>query len=418
LSPLADPRRRRLRRRARLGAAGSARAGIALGGERLERALGDSGGAAEIPFHGRHQAGIATPAQDRLHFAAFDLTTDRRSDLRDLLRSWSDAAARMCAGLPVGDENGDPDAPPDDTGESLGLGPARLTLTFGLGPSLFARAGDDRFGLAARRPAPLVELPPFAGDALDPRRSGGDLSVQACGDDPQIVFHAVRNLARLGRGVTVLRWSQLGFGRTASTSRAQATPRNLMGFKDGTNNLKLEDADALREHVWVGGRDEPGWLRDGSYVVIRRIRMLLEVWDRSTLADQERTIGRSKLEGAPLGAVHEHDPVPLAERGPDGGPIVPADAHIRLGGPPANGGARILRRGYSFTDGVDQQLGQLDAGLFFVSYQRDPRRFVDIQQRLARNDALNQYISHTGSAIFACPPGARPGSYVGAGLFA
>jgi deferrochelatase/peroxidase EfeB len=387
-----------------LGAAGAAGAGVALGGVGIERALRDSDGTQQrVTFFGRHKAGIVTPAQDRLHFAAFDLTTERRDDLRELLRTWTDAAARMSAGEPTVTENANPYAPPDDTGEALGLGPARLTLTFGFGPTLF-----DRFGLSAQRPAALRQLPSFAGDALDPQRSGGDLCVQACADDPQVAFHAVRNLARLGRGVVVIRWSQLGFGRTSSTIRAQVTPRNLLGFKDGTNNIKLEDEDALREHVWVGPPDEPGWLRDGSYLVARRIRMLIEVWDRSTLQDQERTIGRTKAEGAPLGSQHEFDPIRLAR--------LPVDSHVRLANPGSNGGTRILRRGYSFTDGMDERLGQLDAGLFFVSYQRHPRQFVELQQRLARNDALNEYISHTGSAVFACPPGLRPGSYVGAGL--
>jgi deferrochelatase/peroxidase EfeB len=215
-----------------------------------------------------------------------------------------------------------------------------------------------------------------------------------------------------------MRWSQLGFGRTSTTSRAQDTPRNLMGFKDGTNNVKLEDTDALAEHVWVGASEQPAWLRGGTYLVARRIRMLIEVWDRASLQDQEETIGRSKESGAPLGASREFDEVDLKAVRRDGTPLVPADAHIRLAGPSVNGGVRIFRRGYSFTDGMDERLGQLDAGLFFISFQRDPAAFVTLQDRLARNDALNEYISHTGSAVFACPPGVRPGGYVGEGLFA
>src|SRR5207344_558880 len=187
-----------------------------------------------------------------------------------------------------------------------GLSPARLTVTSGFGPTLF-----DRFGLGRLRPAALAELPLFAGDELDPNRSGGDLAVQACADDPQVAFHAVRNLARLGRGAVVMRWSQLGFGRTSSTSRAQDTPRNLMGFKDGTNNIKLEDHEALAKHVWVPDGAQPEWLAGGTYLIARRIRMLIEVWDRATLVDQEQTIGRAKVSGAPLGAAHEFDKVNL-----------------------------------------------------------------------------------------------------------
>jgi deferrochelatase/peroxidase EfeB len=200
-----------------------------------------------------------------------------------------------------------------------------------------------------------------------------------------------------------MRLSQLGFGRTSSTSRAQDTPRNLMGFKDGTNNIKLEDRDVLARHVWISG--EPAWLRGGTYMVTRRIRMLIEVWDRASLDDQEVTIGRRKASGAPFGKSDEFDPVDLA--------ATPVDAHIRLAAPSANAGTRLLRRGYSFTDGMDTELGQLDAGLFFISFQRDPAAFVHVQQRLAETDALNEYIKHTGSALFAVPPGVRPGGYVG-----
>jgi deferrochelatase/peroxidase EfeB len=60
----------------------------------------------------------------------------------------------------------------------------------------------------------------------------------------------------------------------------------------------------------------------------------------------------------------------------------------------------------------------LDAGLFFLAYQRDPRRqFVTIQRSLASNDALNEYLQHVGSGLFACPPGVRAGQYWGQALF-
>lgn len=401
-----------LTRRALLASAGAGGIAAAAGGG---FALGrqdhseDGPGTAEqtVPFHGRHQAGIATPAQDRLHFAAFDVEDGLRADdLRELMRAWSRAAERLTAGQPVGDANHEALTPPQDTGEALGLTPARLTVTFGMGPSLF----DGRFGLAAHRPAPLRDLPALPGDELDPERSGGDLCVQACADDPQVAFHAVRNLARIGRGAVTLRWSQLGFGRTSSTSRAQATPRNLMGFKDGTANLKAEDAEALDRHVWVAGdrAGEPPWLRGGSYLVARRIRILIEVWDRTSLGDQEQTIGRHKASGAPLGERDE-----LATLRVD---RLPADSHVRLAAPSTNGGAALLRRGYSFTDGLDDRLGQLDAGLFFLSYQRDPGAFVRVQRQLGANDALNEYIKHVGSGVFLMPPGAQRGGWIGQSL--
>jgi deferrochelatase/peroxidase EfeB len=400
----------RLTRRALLAsAAGGGMAAAAGGGFVLGRESADDSGAPSaadqiVPFHGRYQAGIATPAQDRLHFAAFDVEDGLRAgDLRELLRAWSRAAERMTAGRMVGDANGEALAPPEDTGEALGLTPARLTVTFGVGPSLF----DERFGLAAMRPAPLRDLPALPGDELDPERSGGDLCVQACADDPQVAFHAVRNLARIGRGAVTVRWSQLGFGRTSSTSRAQATPRNLMGFKDGTANLKAEDVAALDRHVWVAGSrsGEPAWLRDGTYLVARRIRMLIEVWDRTSLGDQEQTIGRHKASGAPLGERDEFATLHVGR--------LPADSHVRLAAPSMNGGAKLLRRGYSFTDGLDDRLGQLDAGLFFLSFQREPEAFVRVQRQLGSRDALNEYIKHVGSGVWAIPPGAQRGGWVG-----
>lgn len=408
----------RLSRRRFLGATGAVGA-AALSADVLAvpRALAGAeapdAAAHTIAFHGRHQAGIVTPVQDRLMYAAFDITTEDRADLVDLLREWTRASERMAEGRLVGSDNDDQVAPPDDTGESLDLTPARLTVTFGFGGSLFERDGDARFGLAGKRPAALADLPVFNSDVLDPARSDGDISVQVCADDPQVAFHAVRNLTRIGRGAASLRWSQVGFGRTSTTSPAGATPRNLMGFKDGTNNVKSDDRALLRDHIWVGGSDEPSWMRDGSYVVIRRIRMLLEVWDRSSLADQELTIGRVKPNGAPLGGAREHDVVDLAAE-VDGEPVVPIDAHIRLAAPEVNDGARMLRRGFSFTDGIDPVRNQLDAGLFFIAYQRDPRTaFVPVQARLGQQDALNEYIRHNASGVYACPPGTRQGGFVG-----
>ena len=403
-----------LTRRRLLASAGVGAAGIGLGGAAGYLIGNDEAQASEgtgsVPFYGEHQAGIDTPAQDRLHFAAFDLVDHSPAALRELMREWSRAAAEMTAGELVGDANATQLAPPDDTGETVGLLPSRLTVTFGFGPSLFEQRG---LGLRSKRPPALREIPPLPADELKESESGGDIGVQACSDDPQVAFHAIRNLARIGRGTVVMRWSQLGFGRTASTSRSQATPRNLMGFKDGTANIKAEDTVAMDRYVWVGG-EGPAWMRGGSYLVSRRIRMLLEVWDRSSLEDQEQTIGRDKYRGAPLGESEEFDPIDLEAKNDDGLPTIPVDSHVRLASAAENSGERILRRGYSFTDGVDESLGELEAGLFFICFQRDPRaQFVPIQRRLGLNDALNEYIKHVGSALFAAPPGARKGGYVG-----
>ncbi|WP_187313563.1 iron uptake transporter deferrochelatase/peroxidase subunit [Actinosynnema mirum] len=370
---------------------------------------------AAVPFRAEHQAGITTPAQDRMHFVAFDVTTTDRDALVDLLRDWTAAAERMTSGLEAaegGAVGGSPQAPPADTGEALDLPASALTLTIGFGPSLF----DGRFGLADRRPEALVDLPRFKGDALDPARSGGDLCVQACANDPQVAVHAVRNLARIGFGRAAVRWSQLGFGRTSSTSTAQATPRNLFGFKDGTNNLKAEDPAALERHVWVRDGDGPAWMTGGTYLVARRIRMHVETWDRAPLAEQEAITGRHKGSGAPLGQRDEFDPVDTSVLGPGGDPVVPVNSHVRLASENL-GGARILRRGYNFTDGSDG-LGHLDAGLFFVCFNRDSRsQFIPMQRVLAGADPMAEYLEHNGSGHFAVPPGLREGEFWGQALF-
>jgi deferrochelatase/peroxidase EfeB len=364
-----------------------------------------------VDFHGEHQAGIATPAQDRLHFAAFDVEDGvDGAALRDLMKEWTLAAATMAGGQPIGTgPAGTPLAPPDDTGEAMDLTPANLTVTFGFGASLFD--DRDRFKIAKYRPSALQELPDLPGDQLDRANSGGDLAVQACADDPQVAFHAIRNLARLGRGLVTVRWSQLGFGRTSTTSKAQATPRNLMGFKDGTANIKLEDAGDMANHVWVPNQSgDVSWLNGGSYLVARRIRMLIEIWDRASLQDQEQTIGRTKVLGAPLAPPNATDEFAAFKPA-----ALPPRSHVRLAHPDTNAGVKILRRGYSFTDGLES-LGELDAGLFFLAYMNDPQSFITLQNRLGANDKLNEYIKHVGSGLWAVPPGVRPGGYVGDAL--
>ncbi|WP_435199312.1 iron uptake transporter deferrochelatase/peroxidase subunit [Janibacter sp. GS2] len=399
-----------------LGLAGGFTAGRATAAE-------PTTGAQPSPFALRdeHQPGITTPVQDRLHFAAFDITTTSRARLIALLKEWTLAAERLMAGEPAGEigpVEGDYRLPPDDTGEAMGLSASKLTLTFGFGPGLFTdEKGTDRFGLGERRPEPLEPLPHFPADMLDPDRSNGDLCIQACADDPQVAVHAIRNLARIGFGTVSMRWSQLGFGRTSSTTTDQATPRNLFGFKDGTKNIHADEPKTLEEHVWVQSQDSGGdWLAGGSYLAVRRINMVVETWDRQGLADQEGFIGRTKATGAPLSGGEEFDEPDFDLAGRDG-PIVPKDSHVAVVHPDHNDGVQILRRGYNFVDG-SSALGTLDAGLFFLAYVRDPdRQFIPMQTKMAKNDTLMEYLKFTGSALFAIPPGAGEGEYIGQGLF-
>lgn len=424
-----QPEPRGTSRRSLLGAAGLG--SLALGGiagygvraSAAEPAVTADPRALPVEFTGKHQAGVTTPAQDRLHLVVFDITTDSRDELIGLLKDWTVAARELAAGDPVGKFGavaGPEFAPPEDTGEALGLPASQLTLTIGFGPGMFETAdGKDRFGLRDRKPAQLAELPRFAGDRLDPAISGGDIAIQACANDPQVAVHAVRNLSRIAFGRASVRYSQLGFGRTSSTSQSQATPRNLFGFKDGTANIKREQKDDLSEFVWTRPGDGADWMADGTYLITRKIAMRIETWDRESLAGQNTIIGRRKGTGGPMSGGDEFAEIDLAARGDDGELLIDEKSHVRLAHPTTNGGAKILRRGYNYVDGSNG-LGQLSAGLFFIAYQRDPEQFIRIQKSLAglQSDLMNEYIVHVSSGVFACPGGLGESGYWGEKLFA
>lgn len=415
----------KVNRRGLLGIAGAGVVGVGIGFGANEvirhTTQSTSGTSARYDFYGTHQAGITTSAQERLHFAAFDVAPGvTRTELIALLQEWTDAAALMTEGYEIGEFGADAesyDAPPEDTGEAVGLPASGLTITFGFGPSLFlTEDGIDRFGLAARRPAELTPLPHFPADDLDPNFSDGDICIQACADDPQVAVHAIRNLTRIAFGRAVLRWSQLGYGRTASTSTSQTTPRNLFGFKDGTNNIMAESTQEVVDHVWVTGSGNAAWMTGGTYLVARRIRMTLETWDRAALREQERVFGRDKAEGAPLSGGTEFTPADFAKKSTAGERKIDENSHIALAAPEHNDGLKLLRRGYNFVDGNDA-LGRLNAGLFFISFQNTPEAFTQVQLNLAKNDLLNEYIKHVSSGLWAVPPGVPKGSFVGASLF-
>jgi deferrochelatase/peroxidase EfeB len=367
-----------------------------------------------ISFYGEHQSGITTPPQGHLAFATFEVVTSRRHELQSLLAEWGDAAKRFMAGLSLATTY-DASFPPEDTGEAVGLGAARLSVTFGYGPSLF----DHRFGLRSRRPAVLYDLPPFHGDDLQPAFTGGDLCIQACADDPQVAFHAVRNLAQLGSGVVVMKSLQLGSGRTSATGADQGSTRNLLGFRDGTNNIRANDRNLLKKWVFVHRDDDQRWMGGGTYLVIRRIRTNLATWSSIPLSAQEQVIGRKRGSGAPLTGAHEHDTPKFNELDAHGFPVIALDAHVRVASPHTNGGMHLLRRGYNYVDGIDPTTGMVEAGLLFICFQRNPvTQFTALQGDLARGDALSRYIVHRGSGVFACPPGLARGEHLGASLFA
>ncbi|MFF7984074.1 iron uptake transporter deferrochelatase/peroxidase subunit [Streptomyces sp. NPDC007901] len=363
-------------------------------------------GNSAVPFHGTHQAGITTPVQAVGHLIAFDLAADAgRKEAAALMHRWSVTAEAMTQGhSPAG---------ADDDRIALDAGPCRLTVTFGFGRTFFTKTG-----LAHRSPAALVPVPRFPSDAIDPKRSAGDLWIQIGADDPLVAFHALHMLQREATGRADIRWQMNGFNRAPGATTRPSTVRNLMGQLDGTANPKPTDTDFTAEIFAPHGHGAEAWMNGGSYAVVRRIRMRLDHWADLTRTEQEEVIGRAKDTGAPLSAPHdapETTPMDLNKFTPHGSLAIPADAHIRVAAPESNDGAKMLRRGFSYHDGYDTD-GQPDAGLLFIAWQADPAAFVKVQTKLDGADHLTRFIRHESNAVFAVPGGAAPGEYVGQSL--
>ncbi|WP_031122592.1 MULTISPECIES: iron uptake transporter deferrochelatase/peroxidase subunit [Streptomyces] len=364
-------------------------------------------GSTEAMFHGKHQPGITTPLQARGHLVAFDLVAGAgRKEAVALMRRWSAVARELMAGRPAG---GSADGPGHDTGIALDAGPSSLTVTFGFGRTFFARTG-----LTSRLPAALDPLPPFSSDQLDAKRSDGDLWVQIGADDALVAFHALRAVQKESAGTVKVRWQMNGFNRTPGATARPMTARNLMGQIDGTGNPKPADEDFGRRIFVPASPGTPQeWLEGGSYAVVRRIRMLLDDWEKLAVDRQEQVIGRRKADGAPLSGGSETTAMDLDKAGPDGRLVIPDNAHARISSPEKNGGAAMLRRPFSYHDGISED-GTPDAGLLFVCWQADPfQGFVPVQRKLDRGDALSPFIRHEASGLFAVPGGAAEGEYVG-----
>ena len=392
---------KKMDRREFLKKAGIGGAGLALGlsgasaffsnKEQGSRNIAD--GQEEISFYGKHQAGITTPMQKNIYFVVLDLRTTDKNELIQLFKDWTDYSQKLVNGELVKKDGSNALLPPSDTGETVGLNPYRLTLTFGVSASFLTK-----LGLEKKRPKLFRDLPAFPKEQLREQYTGGDIVIQACADDEQVAFHAVRNLIRKGRNKVTMKWSQSGF---AAIGDRMETPRNLFGFKDGTANVTTEkDFDKV---VWADSQD---WMKNGSYMAVRRIIMHLETWDRTNLQEQENTFGRYKESGAPFGKKNEFDEVDLS--------LLPVDSHVRLA---KEVDLPILRRSYSYSDGIDPKTGQFDAGLLFIAFQKDPDRFVKIQTNLGADDKMNEYVTHIGSGLFACFGGVKEGGYIGQDLF-
>ena len=354
-----------------------------------------------IPFYGKRQSGITTPIQRQVYFAVLDLATEDLETIRGIFKSWTTYIARMMQGELVEAYKSNTMLPPTDTGEAVGMGTERLTITVGVSPSFL-----EKLNLTGKKLPELEELPKFARDQLQEDFTGGDICIQACAEDAQVAFHAVRNLLRKGREHLTLKWSQTGYA--AITSQG-STPRNLFGFKDGTANVTSQDD--FDRVIWC---DQDNWMKNGTYLIVRRVQMHLETWDRTSLKEQENTFGRHRDSGAPLGAVDEFDPVDLELKDDKGNLVIPEDCHVRLA---KEVGEEIYRRAFSYANGIDPRTGQFDAGLLFISFQKDPQQFIKVQKNLGTKDKLNEYITHVGSGLFAILPGVEEGGYLGQSLF-
>ncbi|MEU0059305.1 iron uptake transporter deferrochelatase/peroxidase subunit [Streptomyces sp. NPDC006334] len=406
--PSAEPSTEGLTRRKLLGTAGAT--GLVLG------AAGGAAGYAAAPaqaaplssigseqalFHVKHQPGITQGLQARGHLVAFDLTAGAgRKEAAALMRRWSQTAQRLMAGEA---------APHDDTDVARDAGPSSLTITFGFGHSFFTRTGLEK-----QRPVSLDPLPAFSSDQLDRSRSDGDLWVQIGANDALVAFHALRAIQKDAGNAARVRWQMNGFNRTPGATAHPMTARNLMGQMDGTRNPKPAEPDfEKRIFVPASGSNDPAWMAHGSYAVVRRIRMLLDDWEKLSVPAQEQVIGRRKSDGAPLTGGSETTEMDLEKTDANGDLVVPLNAHARITRPDQNGGAAMLRRPFSYHDGIDRD-GTPDAGLLFVCWQADPLRgFVTVQRKLDRGDALSKYIRHESSGLFAVPGGPAEGEYVG-----
>lgn len=374
---------------------------LLFGGSSLKDALALEEANQAIPFYGKCQSGITTPIQRQVYFAVLDLATEDLEIIRSIFKSWTTYIARMMQGELVEAYKSNTMLPPTDTGEAVGMGTERLTITVGVSPSFL-----EKLNLSSKKLPELEDLPKFARDQLQEAFTGGDISIQACAEDAQVAFHAVRNLLRKGREHLTLKWSQTGYA--AITSQG-STPRNLFGFKDGTANVTSQDD--FDRVIWC---DQDNWMKNGTYLIVRRVQMHLETWDRTSLKEQENTFGRHRDSGAPLGAVDEFDPVDLELKDDKGNLVIPEDCHVRLA---KEVGEEIYRRAFSYANGIDPRTGQFDAGLLFISFQKDPQQFIKVQKNLGTKDKLNEYITHVGSGLFAILPGVEEGGYLGQSLF-
>lgn len=365
----------------------------------------------EVPMRSvEHQPGV-TGSQQNLQAVAFDMSdAATRDDLVALLKTWTKYSENLCDGFPVDEPRSDKNASPLDSGETYDLGAAGLTVSLGFGATLFqASDGTDRYGLAAVRPERLdYTMPHFSGDQLADDECGGDLFLLIAAEDPKVAFHAARNLIRAAYGTATIRWNKVGYYHTLSPEGYAHADRDLFGFRDGTTAPSPEDEDYMEKCVWIQPDDDPhGELyAGGTYMMWRSFDMKIEAWDQQTLAEQERVIGRTKLEGIPLSGgedeTAEPDPEALDE---NGDPLIDPASHVGLfSSLRHSSGHTMFRWGWNFSNGFNA-VGQLRAGMHTGGMARDPENDFYQFMRLWRDCDLTEYLSFTGSASWLMLPG-------------
>ncbi|MHD0396579.1 iron uptake transporter deferrochelatase/peroxidase subunit [Staphylococcus simulans] len=350
-------------------------------------------------FYGKVQPGITTPSQKNINFAVIDLKSKDKAAIQEMFKTWTKMSVKMMDGALIAKDSKNRLLPPEDTGEAVGLGASKLTLTFGV-----SRSFMQKVGLSHKIPSDFKDLPHFPNDQLEKDLTGGEIMIQACANDQQVAFHAIHNLIRPFRDLIQVKWSQTGF----VSGKPNETPRNLMAFKDGTINPRSNHE--FKDYVFIND----GWAKNATYCIARKIQIHIETWDRTALEEQEATFGRYRHSGAPLGKKKEFDEMDLNAKDSSGQLVIPADAHARLA---KEAKTSILRRAYNYMDGTNEETGALNTGLLFLCFQKSPQQFIDIQNHLGHKDKLNEYITHRGSGLFLILLGVKKGGYLGETLF-
>lgn len=340
-----------------------------------------------ISFDGKHQAGIAEAPQAQAILISYDVrrTDDLRTTVSRLLRIWTEDARSLC-------EGGHPLA---DLEPEMNHAAARLSITCGIGPALLKDLGVEK---SSQVPAWVRKytkgIPAFSADRLQEQWNGGDLILQVCGEQATSVAHAARHLTRAGASYCTPRWTQRGFVDTPSGE----TPRNLLGFKDGT--AQPRDERDWNEAIW----DEFG----GSAMVVRRVVFDIPGWEQLSRADRELAFGRDMKTGAPLGGTDEFEDVDVSKSDATGLPFIDPKSHVGIA---AGEGTNMRRRAYNWDNDVTVDA---ESGLIFIAFQNDPdNAFTPLQHKLSDNDRMNTWMTHIGSAIFWVFPGTTEGSHWG-----